>query len=296
MERGAERHLVYVHGICEHLPHYSDPWWKAMSPYLSLPLRNELEHQRHEVNWSDIVNDRAVMEAGSRAEDQRAAQVAAEIKAVLQDRSERAIVEGAGPLDRDAVPQPVPREAMARGALSIPGMGCADDFARYLTQPHIRRQILDRFHSVVRHRLEAGARLDIVSHSWGTVVAYEALRELDDALLDGRVLNLFTAGSALSIWPVKKMLYEPFRDGRKPRHVVQWINLDAQCDAVGGPLAGNPFDVNQEFLNLYPVGCEQYGVGPIKWFSPQCAHSSYFNDHNAAVNRDIFARFINQGG
>src|SRR4051812_48359666 len=47
----SERHIVYVHGICRHLPGYSDPWWAAMKPHVAgIPDEN-----RHEVLWSDVV-------------------------------------------------------------------------------------------------------------------------------------------------------------------------------------------------------------------------------------------------
>jgi hypothetical protein len=265
-----------------------------MKPHLSGSLASHLEQHRQEVNWSNIVNDRAVMEAACREEKFTADMVAAEIRAVLQDRSERVALEASPPTDRHAVPRSLKRDAPNRGFIKVPGMSCVDDFARYLTQPRTRRRILERFLGVVRPKLEAGGRLDIISHSWGTVVAYEGLRELDDSLLSGRVLNLFTVGSALSIWPVKKMLAQPFRDGRKPRHVERWINLDAQSDAVGGQLMGNPFEDDEEFLALYPEGCDEHGVFGVVWFSPECAHSSYFHRDNQPVNRDIFAKFINQ--
>ena len=293
-ERGATRHLVYVHGICEHLENYSDDWWKAMKPHLSSSLAAHLETHRHEVLWSNIVNDRAVMAAESFDEDAKAKKVADEIKAVLQDRSSRLMLEGLVPSERGELPQAMSLEAAPRAMFGIPGLDCADDFSKYLTQPRTRRRIIDRFLSEVRPWLEEGGLVDIISHSWGTVVAYEGLRELDDSLLAGRVLNFFTVGSALSLWPVKKMLKESFQDGRKPRHVVRWINLDAQSDPVGGPLIGNPFQVDQDFVNLYPVGCEEQGVWKAKWFSPACAHSSYFHADNDAVNRGLFARFINQ--
>jgi len=292
-ERVAGRDLVYVHGICEHAENYSQPWWEAMKPHLPARLAEHFEEHRHEVNWSNIVNDRAIMEAATRADDLRAVQVAAEIKAVLQDRSERILLEGTPRADRQTAPRSLERSAVPRGAVSIPGLNCADDFARYLTQSQTRRRILDRFLGVVRPKLESGSRLEIISHSWGTVVAYEGLRELDDELFSGRVSNLFTVGSALSIWPVKRMLADPYRDGRKPRHVKRWINLDAQSDAVGGPLMNNPFEVDREFLGLYPAGCEEQGFLGITWFNPSCAHSSYFDRENRAVNRDIFARFLN---
>ena len=294
VERGAVRHLVYVHGICEHLAGYSEPWWAALKPHLSPGLAGHLERHRQEVVWSNIVNDRAVMAAESFDDEARTRQVAEEIKAVLHDRSSRMMLEGISPAERGMVPEAASLEAMPRATFGIPGLECADDFAKYLTQPQTRRRIIDRFLSVIRPRLDEGGLVDVISHSWGTVVAYEGLRELDDSLLAGRVLNFFTVGSALSIWPVKKMLKESYQDGRKPRHVLRWINLDAQCDAVGGPLVGNPFQVDQDFVGLYPVGCEEFGVWRAKWFSPACAHSSYFHADNDAVNRGIFARFINQ--
>ncbi len=55
----------------------------------------------------------------------------------------------------------------------------------------------------------------------------------------------------------------------------------------------NPFEVDEEFLGLYPVGCEPQGFWRVKWFNPSCAHSSYFHAENQPVNRDIFARFLN---
>jgi hypothetical protein len=296
MERGGTRHLVYVHGICEHVAGYSEAWWAALKPHLSSDLARHLERHRHEVLWSDIVNDRAVMAAESVEDEARARQVAEEIKAVLHDRSSRAILEGMPPADRNAVPEPATLDVAPRAAFEIPGVDCADDFGKYLTQPQTRRRIINRFLEVVRPKLADGGSIDVISHSWGTVVAYEGLRELDESLLSGRVRNFFTVGSALSVWPVKKMLKESYRDGQKPRHVQRWINLDAQGDPVGGPLVGNPYQVDKDFINLYPFGCEQHGVWRAKWFSPTCAHSSYFHQTNDAVNRGIFARFISQNG
>src|SRR5437016_2000781 len=28
------RKLVYVHGICRHIAHFSDPWWDALHPFV----------------------------------------------------------------------------------------------------------------------------------------------------------------------------------------------------------------------------------------------------------------------
>jgi hypothetical protein len=99
------------------------------------------------------------------------------------------------------------------------------------------------------------------------------------------VRNFFTAGSALSIAPVKQLLMPAAADGHKPRVVHRWTNLNARYDIVGGPLKGNPFEVDFEYLQLKPVGC-----GVI--VTPTCAHSSYFRPQNKAVNQGIFGKFI----
>ena len=66
-----------------------------------------------------------------------------------------------------------------------------------MLMPSIRRNVLDEFHRVVRPLLQSGANLEIVAHSWGTVVSYEGLLELDAQMgLGGRVRNWFVVGSA----------------------------------------------------------------------------------------------------
>lgn len=92
----------------------------------------------------------------------------------------------------------------------------------------------------------------------------------------------------MSIPTIKRNLLPLARDGRRPRLVDRWINVDACGDVVGGLMKGQPYAVDEEFLNRDPVGCSNF-FGLV---SPKCAHSSYFNPDNHAVNRDIFGRFI----
>jgi pimeloyl-ACP methyl ester carboxylesterase len=127
--------------------------------------------------------------------------------------------------------------------------------------------------------------LEVISHSWGTVVAYEALHRLDRSGFHGRVRTLFTVGSALSIGRAQRRLHP--RRGRKPPLVDHWINLDAKGDMVGGRLDGE-FEVDEDYHNLHPATCD----GWAGFVSPGCAHSSYFQASNIPVNRDIFARRI----
>jgi hypothetical protein len=85
---------------------------------------------------------------------------------------------------------------------------------------------------------------------------------------------------------VKRLLMPNAIDGARPRVVQTWVNLNARFDIVGGHLRGNPFQVDDEYLELPPVGCSMIFPNPV------CAHSSYFNMANAAVNQDIFARYV----
>jgi hypothetical protein len=281
-----------VHGICAHRKGFSNGWWKALARHLPDDLRTELAANRHEVLWSDLVTpedrrDRALAAEELAPEEQ---ELADDIRDVLEDRREREVVAalpeqaGARPQERSLI------EARAlgreRALFGIPGLDCVDDFVKYMFSDRIRDAVIDRFRRIVLPLLSGGGTVFVVSHSWGTVVAYEALREFDRLSLAGEVTDLFTVGGALSIPPVKRRLR--LRDGRKPRCVRHWINLDAKGDIVGGPLDDRPFDVDHEYLNLKPVGCRE--VGGV--YPPACAHSSYFDKDNVAVNRDIFARHM----
>ncbi len=184
-------------------------------------------------------------------------------------------------------PQPV---TAALHLPALPDLNCIDDFMAYLFNDGIRSQVLGRFNTVVRPLLQSGAKLEIISHSWGTVVAYEALRQMDsDAQFpDGSVLNFFTVGSGLSVFEVQQRLLPTSSNGLRPRVANRWINLNAHGDVVGGRLQDNPFQVDAEFLNLDPVTCGSF-LGVV---NPACAHGSYFQSANLGVNRDIFGHYV----
>jgi hypothetical protein len=161
-----------------------------------------------------------------------------------------------------------------------------NDFSTYMFDDQVRSQIIARFTSEVRQLLADHDQIDVIAHSWGTVVAYEGLRALEDeGLTNPQVGSFFTVGAALAIGLVRTRLLPANRDGHKPALVRQWINLNAHGDPVGGQLQGI-FAVDEEFLDLPNLGCGILDVG--------CAHGSYFKQDNEQVNRDIFAAFINQ--
>ena len=156
----------------------------------------------------------------------------------------------------------------------------------------IRNAILTRFDNVVVPLLTDGRIVHIISHSWGTVVAYEGLRRLDAEQFDARVANLFVLGSALSLEIVQWNLFDRVDDGRMPTLVDRFYNINADGDIVGGPI-NPPFAATEEFLNQHPTGCKTLPLRRNTARSFTCAHSSYFHPENAAVNRDILALQIN---
>ncbi len=280
--RAANRALVYVHGICHHDETYAEPWWQSLRPHLPAHLQAELDRNRHAVLWSDLVNRTRSEDFADTASERRQEQdLAEQVKEILKDRAERQAVEVVPPQEPDETPHAWEEPPADRALLGIPGLDCVDDFMRYLFNSRIRDAIQRRFTDAVIPLLRSGATIDVISHSWGTVVAYESLRRLDGESFRGQVQTFFTVGAALAILPIRRMVRP--RDGARPRHVQQWVNLNARGDIVGGPLRG--FQVDREFLNLHPSEC-----GRI--VTASCAHSSYFRDSNVAVNRDIFARFV----
>src|SRR5205807_3466538 len=131
----------------------------------------DLDGNRHEVLWSDVVSARALAAPAGAQKELRDRLVAA-----LADRIERQALAAA----------PVPAAGTdaralvgARGLSSIPGLNCIDDFTAYLLNDNVRRQVIARFVNVVKPLLQPGSQVEIISHSWGTVVAYEALRLLE---------------------------------------------------------------------------------------------------------------------
>ena len=224
----------------------------------------------------------------------RSAEVSEQIKETLRHRAHRDLdhalpqASPGRPGDRLVDPKAVQIDrARSTRDLSIPNFGGIDDFVNYLINASIRQQVLDRFYRVVQPLLQSGHDIELISHSWGTVVAYEGLLNLDQlAGFTGRVRNFFTVGAALSISPVKSLAIEGARTGRRPSMVTNWVNLNARFDVIGGNLRGNPYPVDSELLNLTPFGCSA-------WLpNTQCSHSSYFKTGNVAVNRDIFGTDI----
>ena len=285
--RAGGQALVYVHGICEHPAHFSDSWWNAMSPFLTLHNQQVLGANRKEVLWSKHVS-KTNRELNREVDPVQQQQMELMLEAILEERMAREAAEqiaersGERGIDREV------EGAIPRAAFGIPGLDCVDDFVKYLSSDRIRRLVIDECTDVVRPLLQQGKSIELISHSWGTVVAYEALRSLEREGLPGRVHNWFTVGAALAIKFVANRLRPD--DGRKPQMVDHWINVNARGDGVGGSLMATGMQVDREFLRVDPFGCSSI----FGFVSPACAHSSYFKSGNSRVNRDIFVNAIEQ--
>lgn len=293
---GGQKVLVYVHGICEHTDGFSNGWWAALSPFApslqpgDLGVPGTTTARRYEVVWSNFVRGGARGAAAAPvAPTPEQEETRQRLVEILEDRArQQAVTMAAAQPELPGARRALQAAGAERALLGIPQLECINDFVQYLENSAIRQAVQGQFFEVVSPLLRAGAQVEVISHSWGTVVAYESLCILESTLPQppGSVANLFTVGSALSIPYVKHRLISGAGDGHRPKLVRNWINLDARGDIVGGPLRGLPFAVDQEFLNLDPVGCSTLLPSPV------CAHGSYFDPANLDTNRDIFGRFI----
>lgn len=266
--------VVFIHGIGHHEPGYSNQWRAAFNRYLALPLG-----QFHEVVWDDVFDSRArprelaAPPDLSREEQSEADRLKAELREVLQVRGDLLTDFSNSGSARDAGPAgSIVDRAAARGFLDwfLNFDEYIGDFVKYLASPGVRKAVKKRLELVLEPLLASGHPVVLISHSWGTVVAYDVLR----SLARGQLAHHFTLGSPLWMGPIRRKL-----DFDGQRHAVgSWINVDAKGDLIGGKLHGS-YQVNHD-----------YSV-------PSCGgspHGSYFHPENALVQRDIIAKAIQE--
>ncbi len=106
-------------------------------------------------------------------------------------------------------------------------IGDLKQVTRYLAEPAIREECWRRVAGLIGWDTRV-----VIGHSLGSVVAYEALCNLD---ADWNVGALVTLGSPLGIRNIVfEKLAPPPRDGRGgwPKHVAQWFNIADRGDVV----------------------------------------------------------------
>ncbi|MCC6176306.1 MAG: hypothetical protein IT305_13455 [Chloroflexi bacterium] len=299
-----EHRIVWVHGIGDHQAGYSDEWRLNFNQHLHLPDSDFIE-----VLWDTVFDaipgtTRSAAAATTRGavivvappraelgltptETLAAQEIQDELTTILQarkvalDRAERAVAApSTRSADADAVvawaASPVDADvATTRGLLTwlLNPEEYLGDFVKYLVSRSIRTAVKACFKERLLPLIGSDAAIAVVSHSWGTVVAYDSLLDLSAEAPDLDVLDLFTLGSPL--WMVRRFLEDS--SGGKPSDVASWVNVTAQGDPVGAWLRP-AFAVDDD---LHVPGID--GVD---------AHGSYFAAGNAIVQRDIVARDI----
>ncbi|MCC2970492.1 triacylglycerol lipase [Massilia sp. IC2-476] len=102
------------------------------------------------------------------------------------------------------------------------------DGARFMVREALRQRLLDD----VNHALAIADKVVIVSHSMGTMVAYDLLRNVKAC---PRVSTLITLGSPLGVREVQAEL-APERGGPDfPERVDHWVNIYDPLDPICGP-------------------------------------------------------------
>jgi hypothetical protein len=272
-------HVVWVHGIGDHKAGYSDPWRMAFDRYLKLPPDSYVE-----VLWETVMDAPAGTRARAMPTQRELADeeaVREELRAIIVARESamRAAAAPATPAapdtrgrDGDVVAWPAPRGTRGFGDWLLHADEYLGDFVKYLVNRSIRTSVKERFKERLQPLIADNPGISVVAHSWGTVVAYDALIDLVAESPNLDVVSLVTLGSPL--WMVRRLLED--RSGAKPQNVGTWVNVHARLDVVGSWL--NPaYKVDREFE------VPNLGHPP---------HGSYFWEDNVAVQRDLVARYV----
>ncbi len=266
--------VVWVHGLGPILPGYSLSWDQVYNPYLHFPATDFIE-----VDWAAVISSTMsgdnvatnTIAVPLTAQEQFAeAQVRHNLSTVLLARTTAQAHSPALVGEWSQVTQQV-----ATGQVALPPWVLNPDpyigeFVKYLVNRSIRTAVKQKVKEQLRPLANSGAHCSLIAHSWGTVVAYESLIDLEKERPTFHLAHLFTLGSPL--WLVQSQLDDP--SGRKPHNVANWVNIHAQGDVIGAGLTpGFRVDADDTVAN--------FGDGD--------PHVSYFVAGNVAVERDIVA-------
>lgn len=276
-----QQRIIWIHGIGQNNPGYSAAWTQAFNTFFRLGLDSYLE-----VCWNTVFQ---AAQAATRSADGGEAvgltaqeqfdeqQVREDLETILLARASAlqqaeapAMTRGGG--DGGTLEWP---PVATRGALDwfFNPDEYIGDFTKYLVSRSVRTAVKAKVKEQLQPLVGGDYRISIIGHSWGTVVGYDSLLDLEIEQPGLQVANLITLGSPL--WLVRRLLED--RSGRKPGNAATWVNVHARGDLVGSWLHPG-FRIDKEFQ------VSNFGGGG--------AHSSYFVPNNEAVQRDIVARYV----
>lgn len=283
-----DHRIIWVHGIGDYQPGYSLAWQQVFNAYLNFPPEDYVE-----TFWADVFNLTlaALTAAGAAAtaplalltqrEQLRAVEVQSELEMLLTARASAfASGRAAGVRTRRGkAGAPIKRVQLDAAAmpaalpdwLTLPKIHIGE-FVQYLVSRRVRTAVKEKMKEQLRPLAGGDFAISVIAHSWGTVVAYDTLLDMETEQPDLHVAHLFTLGSPL--WLVRHLLDDS--SGRKPGELEDWANLEADGDFVGSWLSPG-FHVDHDYET------PDIGGDP---------HSSYFADGNTAVQRDIIAQAI----
>lgn len=280
--------IVWVHGIGEHHPGYSAPWVEVFDPFLKPCAYLE-------VCWDTVFTAGGAFAAGESVEfgsilreatltprqQAQADDLQAELATILQARADALRPRNDGPA-AFAVEGRLEWSDRFGVTASAQLLGLPDwltnpdaylgDFIKYLVSRRVRNAVKEKAKEKLRPLAGTGDRCALITHSWGTVVAYDALLDLATETPNLPITDLFTLGSPL--WLVRRLLQDS--SGRKPPQTATWINIHAEGDPVGSYLRP-AFAVDNDYL--VPT------LGPDP-------HGSYFVSGNILVQHDIIAAAV----
>ncbi|HTD19499.1 MAG TPA: hypothetical protein VK667_08225 [Ktedonobacteraceae bacterium] len=266
--------VVWVHGIGPTLVGYSDSWTQTYNQYLKFSVNDFIEvfwanvysstMSEDNVEMNKITMPLAIQQQLLEAQVNKALTTVLLARAAAQVQNPALLGEWSQFTNKIATDQ----------ALLPPWVVNSDayvgEFVKYLVNRDVRNAVKEKMKEQLRLLENNGYNCSIISHSWGTVVAYESLLDLEKEMPAFQLAHLFTLGSPL--WLVHYLLDDP--SGRKPHNVANWVNIHAQGDMIGAGLTPG-FQVDADYA------VASFGNGD--------PHASYFVASNVAVEHDIVA-------
>ena len=107
------------------------------------------------------------------------------------------------------------------------------DLYRYYNEPDVRDELRSRLETaLVKARGGDTHRLMVISHSMGTIIAYDVLREFGRKYPGFNVQHWITIGSPLGMSTVRHEIEQEYDLARTPTVVERWSNFADRRDPV----------------------------------------------------------------
>ncbi len=132
----------------------------------------------------------------------------------------------------DSIKRRIDIDALADGVLEAK----LQDLSRYYEEEGIRNQLRNELKETLVPALEKGTRTMLISHSMGTIIAYDVLRELGISNPTFRLPHLITIGSPLGLPHVVHKIQQEWGTVRTPSIVEKWSNFADRRDPVAADI------------------------------------------------------------